>query len=418
MPCRIAILVSLGYNNRMRDMFSKRSEAGSHDQNALARIHERLATEGRTLKELSQSNPTRVNLVHDTSLFELSSRWNELYTPEPRGLLSARSALVSHFSTLRRCVEVENLFLCASTSEGYSWLFKLLCDPGDAVLIPKPGYPLFEHLAALENVKTIAYTLEYAHASGWHIDIDAIAAALAGQEGARIKALIVINPNNPTGSYVRRAERSRLLDLSERYGLALISDEVFFDFPLDRAVERSSFMGERRVLTFVLDGLSKRLGMPQMKLGWIALSGPEGGVFAARRRLELIADTFLSAGTPIMNALPGLLARESEFLSQMLLRIRTNYDLYREILEGYEGSPHRVLVCQGGWTALVESPAYLDEERAAQALLEVAGISAQPGYFFDFERGVHFAFSLIIPEDKARAWCVEYRNFFDTLQME
>jgi aspartate/methionine/tyrosine aminotransferase len=402
----------------MRDIFSARSEAGTHEQNALSRSRERLAREGRTLKELSQSNPTMVGLGRDPLLFKLDCTENELYTPEPRGLRSARSALSAHYAALRRSIDAENLFLCASTSEAYSWLFKLLCDPGDAVLIPKPGYPLFEHLAALEHVRTLAYTLEYAHASGWHIDIESIAASLAGPEGARVKALIVINPNNPTGSYVRRAERARLLDLCEQYGLALISDEVFFDFPMEEAVERESFAGERRALTFVLDGLSKRLGMPQMKLGWIALSGPDAGVSAARRRLELIADTFLSAGTPIMNALPGLLARESEFLSQMLPRIRANYAQYREILEGYEGSPHRVLVCQGGWTALIESPAYLDEERVALALLETTGISALPGYFFDFERGVHFAFSLIIPENEARSWCAEYRGFFDSLRME
>ncbi len=402
----------------MRDIFSARSEAGTHDQNALSRSRERLVQEGRTLKELSQSNPTRVELSRDPRLFSLSSVRNNLYTPESRGLCSTRSALAAHFASLQRNIDAENLFLCASTSEGYSWLFKLLCDPGDAVLIPKPGYPLFEHLAALEHVKTIAYTLEYAHASGWYIDIESIAAALSGPEGGRVKALIVINPNNPTGSYVRHTERGPLLDLCEKYGLALISDEVFFDFPMDETVKRESFAGEQRVLTFVLDGLSKRLGMPQMKLGWIALSGPEASVSAAKRRLELIADTFLSVGTPIMNALPELLVRESEFFSRMLARIRANYAQYHEILEGYEGSPHRVLVCQGGWTALVESPAYLDEEEVAQALLEATGISVQPGYFFDFERGVHFAFSLIIPENDARAWCVEYRSFFDSLRME
>jgi Aspartate/tyrosine/aromatic aminotransferase len=286
------------------------------------------------------------------------------------------------------------------------------------VLIPKPGYPLFEHLAALEHVRTLAYPLEYAHTSGWHIDTDAIGETLSGVEGARIKALVVINPNNPTGSYIRRAERAILLDLCERHGLALISDEVFFDFPLDDLVERESFIGETRVLTFVLDGLSKRLGMPQMKLGWIAASGPEASVAAAKRRLELIADTFLSAGTPIMNALPELLGRESEFIRQMLLRTRANYAQYRAILERSENSPHRVLSCQGGWTALVESPAYLDEERIAQMLLETNGISAQPGYFFDFERGVHFAFSLIIPECDAEACCDEYRAFFDSLQVQ
>ncbi len=370
------------------------------------------------IKDLSQSNPTKVGLERDPSLFVLRSAMNEVYTPESKGLLSARVALEEHFSDTRQRVSAHDIFLCASTSEGYSWLFKLLCNPGDAVLIPKPGYPLFEHLATLESVNILSYSLEYAHSSGWHIDIDALQKVLAGSEGRRVKAIIVINPNNPTGSYVRRAEKVRLLDICEQYGLALISDEVFFDFPMDDAVERESFVGEQRVLTFVLDGLSKRLGMPQMKLGWIALSGPENQVVTAARRLELIADTFLSAGTPIMNTLPELLDHEAEFIRPMLARARTNYALYREILEGNEGSPHRVLVCQGGWTVLVESPAYIDEDRAALALLEETGIFAQPGYFFDFERGVHFAFSLIIPEHDARAWCSEYRSFFDSLKME
>ncbi len=166
------------------------------------------------------------------------------------------------------------------------------------MLIPKPGYPLFEHLAALEHVRTMAYPVEYAHSSGWHIEVAEMESMLASEYGGRIKALIVINPNNPTGSYIRKGERSAILRLCERYGMALIADEVFFDFPLDDAAERESFIGEERVLTFVLDGLSKRLGMPQMKLGWIAVSGPPQEALRAKKRLELIADTFLSAGTP------------------------------------------------------------------------------------------------------------------------
>ena len=400
----------------MRDMFSTRSAAGAHNLNALAQIRERLAAEGRTVRDLSQSNPTRVGLVRDPSIFELRSNGNARYTPDPKGLFSARIALAEHLGAMNRKTLPDNLFLCASTSEGYSWLFKLLCDPGDAVLIPKPGYPLFEHLAALEHVRTVGYPLEYAHASGWHIDTQAIAEALAAPQGPRVRALVLINPNNPTGSYVRRGERAALLDLCERHHVAIISDEVFFDFPLRDDIERESFAGERRVLTFVLDGLSKRLGMPQMKLGWIALSGPSAETEAAKRRLELIADTFLSAGTPIMNSLPDLLSREDEFIRALLSRARTNYAQYRAILEPDAHSPHRVLFCQGGWTALVESPAYVDEERSAQLLLETRGISAQPGYFFDFDRGLHFAFSLILPEADAAAWCLEYRTFFESLQ--
>lgn len=401
----------------MDNLFSKRSSAGEAEPNGLSRIREKLGAQGVVVKDLSQSNPTKVGLVRDASLYSLSAPENSLYTPNPRGLIRARQALSEHLAQKQRPISSENLFLCASTSEGYSWLFKLLCDAGDAVLIPKPGYPLFEYLATLEQVRTLAYPLEYSHPSGWHIDIDALEASFASKEAAKVKAIIVINPNNPTGSYIGQKERSVVLEFCERHSLALIADEVFFDFPLDETVERRSFVGEGRVLTFVLDGLSKCLGMPQMKLGWIAVSGPEHETVRAKKRLELIADTFLSAGTPIMNALPSLLAREPEFLSVLLARTRENYSIYRALLEGNE-SPHRVLTCQGGWTALVESPSFFEEEKIAEMLLLQKGIFAQPGFFFDMEHGVHFAFSLIIAQEWARAWCGEYKEFFDQLQTE
>lgn len=407
----------LRYNNHMHDFFSKRSEAGEAAPNVLALIREQFSGEQRPLKDLSQSNPTKVGLSHAPGLFSLKNPENAVYTPEPKGLFHSRAALSEHLAREQRKISPENIFLCASTSEGYAWLFKLLCDAGDIVLIPKPGYPLFEHLAALEHVRTMAYPLEYAHSSGWHIEVAEMESMLASEYGGRIKALIVINPNNPTGSYIRKGERSAILRLCERYGMALIADEVFFDFPLDDAAERESFIGEERVLTFVLDGLSKRLGMPQMKLGWIAVSGPPQEALRAKKRLELIADTFLSAGTPIMNALPSLFAQESAFLQELLTRIRENYLIYRTILE-QQGSPHRVLACQGGWTALIESPAFFEEEKIAGLLLQQKGISAQPGFFFDMERGVHFAFSLIIPQEWATSWCREYKEFFDALQTQ
>jgi len=401
----------------MRDLFSQRSIAGEVEPNELAQLRERLSAAGMPLKDLSQSNPTKVGLQRADALFSLDSPENSIYNPEPKGLLRARTALSEHFAHKNRDISPDNLFLCASTSEGYSWLFKLLCDAGDAVLIPKPGYPLFEHLAALEDVCTLAYPLEYAHGSGWHIDVAAMEAALASELGKRVKAIIVINPNNPTGSYVRNQEREAILELCERRSLALVADEVFFDFPLDEAVERHSFIGEERVLSFVLDGLSKRLGMPQMKLGWIAVSGPSREVARAKKRLELIADTFLSAGTPVMNALSFLLSQESAFVDSLLGRMRKNYSIYHSVLEA-PGSPHRVLACQGGWTALIESPALLEEERIAALLLQQKGIAAQPGFFFDIERGVHFAFSLIIHPQWAREWSMEYRELFDALQAQ
>jgi len=412
----------LKYNNYMPARFSARSSAGESAPNALAEARALRLLKGLPIRDLSLSNPTMAGLARQDSLFDLVHQANREYHPDPRGLRASREALAAHMAGLGRNLHPDRLFFCASTSEAYSWLFKLLCDPGDTVLIPRPGYPLFEHLARLELVEPLPYRLEYAHPSGWHVDIDGLRSLLASPAGHRAKALIVINPNNPTGSYIRPLEREEILKLCARHSLALIADEVFFDFPIEDDPEgngaagllRHSFAGESGVLTFVLDGLSKRLGTPQMKLGWIAVSGPVEETSRACSRLELIADTFLSAGTPIMNALPRLLFSEADFLATMRTRIRSTYAKYRQILES-EHSPHRVMTTQGGWTALVESPSLMTEDEIALHLLENTGISVQPGYFFDIERGVHFAFSLILPPEEAGSMAQEYFDFFASL---
>jgi len=269
----------------------------------------------REVKDLSNTNPTKVGLDwKDPDLISLATKDNVTYDPEPRGLYRAREAISDHFALYNRNMHPDNYFLCASTSEAYSWLFKLLCDPGDAVLVPKPGYPLFQHLTELDSVQVLAYRLEYAHPSGWYVNLDELSSVLAADREKRIKAIVIINPNNPTGSYIRKTERTTIIGLCEKYGLALIADEVFFDFPIDDNIERKTFVGEDRVLTFVLDGLSKRMGLPQLKLAWITLSGPNQEVSRAKKRLDLIADTFLSVSTPIMNALPFLFEHETAFL--------------------------------------------------------------------------------------------------------
>jgi aspartate/methionine/tyrosine aminotransferase len=306
------------------------------------------------------------------------------------------------------------LFLCASTSEAYGWLFKLLCDPEDAVLVPKPGYPLFDYLAGLESVEPRPYRLEYVHPSGWRIDLDSLRAAL---EAGRAKAIVLINPNNPTGSYVRMAERKAIVELCARYGCAVISDEVFFGFPVEtrpESGERASFVGESGVLTFVLDGLSKRLGAPQMKLGWIAASGPGSELAEAEGRLEIIADTYLSAGTPIMNALPLLLESAPRFAEALSARLRSNLGRLRSILEGPD-SPHRVLTCEGGWTAIIESPRLLPEEELALGLVREASLFSYPGYFFDMEREAFFTAGLILEPETLEEGARSYRAYFDKL---
>jgi aspartate/methionine/tyrosine aminotransferase len=336
------------------------------------------------------------------------------YEPEPRGLLSARVALCERFASRGVTMPVQDIFLGASTSEAYGWIFKLLCDPGDAILVPKPGYPLFDYLAGLESVETISYRLEYDHPAGWSVDIADLARALDSPRGGRAKAIVLINPNNPTGSYIRAAERDAILELCERRGLALISDEVFFDFELEARPGRRSLAGEDRVLVFTLDGLSKLAGLPGFKLAWTAISGPAAELREASSRLEIIADSYLSAGTPVMLALPSILRASKSFVDAARARMAANLAILRETLE-MPGSPHRVLRCEGGWTALLQSPRLETEEALARGLLSEMRVWIHPGYFFDMEREAYFAASLISPPERTRECARRYLEFFDRL---
>lgn len=413
--------------------------------NALSTLRAELNATGTPILDFSESNPTRVGFGPSKAVQEslLLPAADTRYEPDPRGLLPARLALAEDYATtllaqdnaeiastkgsatraartparIAPRIECRDIFLCASTSEAYSWLFKLLCDPADAILVPKPGYPLFDYLAGLEAVETRPYRLEYTHPAGWRIDLDSVAAAL---RRGRARALVVINPNNPTGSYVGAHERDALVRLCERHRCALIADEVFYGFPAEddaghvSAASRSSFVGERRVLCFVLDGLSKRRGMPQMKLGWIVTSGPERELLEAQDRLEIIADAFLSAGTPIMNALPALLSSAADFAEPCRERLTANMASLRRILEG-KHSPHRVLRCQGGWTAIIESPRLASEEQLALGLLREESLWSQPGYFFDMEREAFFTASLILEPDELERGARAYAAYFDRL---
>jgi len=416
------------YSGPVNPTFSRRLSWPA-PPNALSLLRAELEGGGRRVLDFSASNPTRVGLP---SLFApgragtagpdaLAGAEKLLYAPDPRGLASAREALVRFYAGGgggRRAsppLDPASLFLCASTSEAYGWLFKLLCDPGDSVLVPRPGYPLFDYLAGLESVEARPYRLEYAHPRGWRIDLESVEAAL---RAGRARALVLINPNNPTGSYAAPAERAALLELCARHGTAIIADEVFFGFPVEAEPEGSSaprsFLGEDSVLVFVLDGLSKLLGLPQAKLGWIAASGPRAELGEALGRLEIVADSYLSAGTPIMAALPGLLDRERLFGGAARARIAANMAALRSALEE-PGSPHRLLRCEGGWTALVESPRIEPEEELARGLLWEEGLWAQPGYFFDMEREAFFTASLILDESALLEGARRYRAYFDRL---
>jgi aspartate/methionine/tyrosine aminotransferase len=306
---------------------------------------------------------------------------------------------------------IDDYFLTTSTSESYSWLFKLLCDPGDSILVPQPGYPLFEHLAGLESVRVVPYRLEYSHPAGWSIDTGQIAALL---DSTGAKAIVVISPNNPTGSYVRDAERDAIVRLCASRGAALIADEVFHPYMLEAGSLPPRFGGEKGCLTFSLDGLSKLTGTPQLKLGWFRVSGPEPAMREAMARLEIIADSYLSASTPAMNALPLMLAAADAFVEGLRSRLYENLGQAREIFGGLS-SPYRVLRCDGGWTALVDYPRYQLEEETVLGLLRECHVSVQPGYFFDMERDGTLALSLILEPEQFRQGALAVRGYIDSL---
>jgi len=391
----------------MSEFFSQRL-AWPAQPNALSKTRAALLAQGRDILDWSGSNPRHVFPLEDLPEEDLgllfSEKDNLRYEPDPQGLSRAREALARHraearpYTAARRGIDPDDYFLTASTSEAYAWLFKLLCDPGDAILVPRPGYPLFDYLAGLEAVAIRPWRLEYLHPQGWRVDFDSVLEGIrAGREGRgpKVRAIVLINPNNPTGSYLSEEDRRRFVEIAAAEGLALIVDEVFLDFSVEESGR--SFEGEDEALTFVLDGLSKGAGLPQLKLGWIAASGPAELLAEAKVRLEIIADSYLSAGTPVMNALPALLDRAPRFVAAMNRRLAANLSALRGGLEGHS-SPHRVYRCGGGWTAIIESPRYFGEEEIALRLLDEAGLWSQPGHFFDMEREAVFTASLILPE--------------------
>jgi alanine-synthesizing transaminase len=327
------------------------------------------------LLDLTESNPTRASLPypHDALAEALARGARASYEPDPRGLLSAREALAAHLN----CA-ADDLVLTASTSEAYSFLFKLLCNPGDAVLTATPSYPLFEHLAALELVELRTFPLEFHRR--WELH--------AVQGDARAKAILVVNPNNPTGSFVSVAEQSMLAALH----LPVVSDEVFLDYPLEGS--GSTFVRDD-VLTFTLGGLSKSFGLPHFKLAWIRVSGP--GKREVLDALELVADNFLSVATPVQIALPDILRCGPRIGDAIRTRTRANLDALRTQLAAGVTSI-RALPVEGGWSVVLRVPRIMTDEDLALALLD-RGVVVQPGFFFDFAQDGHLVLSLLTPEE-------------------
>jgi aspartate/methionine/tyrosine aminotransferase len=367
-------------------MFSRRTLHESEPNQLTLALRARRAR-GLPVCDLTQSNPTVTGLPYDPRLLQaLSDPRSLTYEPASFGLESARGAVQGLERARGFDLPIERIVLTSSTSEAYGFLFKLLCDPGDEVLIPRPSYPLFEHLAALEHVSVAPYALAYDGA--WHIDFSALERAC----GPRARAIVVVNPNNPTGSFLKRDELARLVS----YGLPIISDEVFSSFALGPDPERvRSVLETEEVLVFALGGLSKLAALPQMKLAWLCASGPSSVRNEALARLELIADTFLSPNTPVQHALPEMLALRAPVEQALNARIRQNFARLCTALADSAATP---LFLEGGWYATLRLPALRDETDWVLELLEQDGVLTQPGWLYDFSSGVHLVLSLISDE--------------------
>ena len=356
--------------------------------------------EGTELIDLTASNPTRCNFeFNSVAILSAFGHVESLnYDPDPQGLRSARSAVADYYnaSKLRAnapIISPEQIFLTTSTSEGYSFLFRLLCDPGDEVLVPQPSYPLFEFLADIQDVQLRSYELFYDH--GWHIDIAGLQNAIT----ARTRAILMVNPNNPTGSFVRRQELEQLATLCRARNFALISDEVFLDYEVEGVADVSAaFLSE--CLSFALSGLSKISCLPQMKLAWIVANGPAELRDQAHARLQVIADTYLSVNAPIQHGLKELLTQRHQVQPQLTKRTRANLKFLDEQLKSAAGIQR--LKVEGGWYAVLRIPAKQSDEELAIELIRRAGVVVHPGHFYDFQSDGYLVLSLIAPEEDFR----------------
>jgi alanine-synthesizing transaminase len=373
-------------------VFSDRTR-WSLTENRLTQALAEAQSTGRTILDLARSNPTECGFRYDQQAILGALARTEMlqYQPDPRGILCAREGIARYYAERQEPVGPDDLILSSGTSEGYSFVFHLLCNPGDEILIPSPSYPLFDFLTDLCDVKLVRYPLVYDH--GWQIEFTALASAVS----ERTRGIVVVHPNNPTGHFASAAEQDQLLNFCGQQGIALIADEVFLDFSLNDR-RHKSFSTVNKVLAFALSGISKICGLPQMKLAWIAVSGPPSEKKEALAKLELIADTYLSVGTPVQLALSALLGTGSSFQSQVMARVRANLRELDVQLSGQSMSSR--LAFDGGWSVVLRVPAVEPDEELAIALLTAREVSIHPGHFYDFAQPGHLVASLIVPEQE------------------
>jgi alanine-synthesizing transaminase len=372
-------------------MFSERTN-WKLTRNRLTEALEEIRSSGARLLDLTISNPTRAGLRYDETaiLQSLASPRSMDYDPQPRGLPEARAAVAGYYQTQHAIhLDPEQLILTTSTSEGYSFVLRLLCNPGDELLVPKPSYPLFEFLADLQDVKLVPYPLLYDH--GWQMDFPSLENAVT----KRTRGVVVVHPNNPTGSYVHPHEQKSLNHFCRKHELALISDEVFLDYAHTQAPQES-FTANQDALTFTLSGVSKISALPQMKMAWVAASGPATEVEAAQARLEIIADTYLSMNAPIQWAAAVLLEQRKNIQRQLLDRVLANLsELDRQLAA--QTTCQRLSV-EAGWYTVLRVPVTQTDEELAVDLLRRKSVLVHPGHFYDFPSDGYLVLSLITQE--------------------
>lgn len=360
--------------------------------NRLTQAVARLRAEGRELIDLTLSNPTRAGVDYPSDLLApLADSAALRYDPSPFGSMDARRAVESDYARRGAHVPAERIVLTAGTSDAYSMLFKLLTDAGDDVLVPRPSYPLFDHLTRLDLVATRVYDVEYHGA--WTIDVGSIDRGMT----STTRAVLLVSPNNPTGSFATRAELDRVAALCAPRDIALIVDEVFVDYELAPGASAAAARPTDRtdVLWFALGGLSKSVGLPQVKLAWIAVGGPDRLVKTAIDRLELICDTYLPVSTPVQHAAPMFLERGRAIRDQIAERVSGNYLWLQSAVT--KAPSCSVLRADAGWSAVIQVPSLAPEEEMVVRLLTDDGVLAHPGYFFDFPRESFLVVSLLPP---------------------
>lgn len=362
------------------------------EPNPIAKAEAEAKANGITLGKLNDSNPTKHALA--------SELLPDIYGAEPRGQRYAREALAAFLHEQGNTATADDLYILSSTSEAYSWLIKLLCNAGDAVLAPKPGYPLIESIARLECVDMIEYQQRFD--GSWYIDVAELREALEGEDGGRIRALVLINPNNPTGSYVKASEREAIVRLCHDHEVAIIADEVFYDYDLEPFDGNARLAGETGTLTFALDGFSKTLAAPHAKVGWIQVSGPAAEVDEAKRRLDVVADDYLPMSEIIAKQIPAMLGAAAAQTARVRERVQTNLAALHTMLDDDEQGMVSVLRAEGGWNVLLRVPSVLDENELVLSMIEKHRISGQPGYFFDMTSNGYLAISLLPEPDEFR----------------